>query len=160
VVADGDTWLNEQDPSKNYGTTTTLILRSQANQNHRVLVRFPLPEIPEGCSVSSATLTLAANSSASGRTIDAYRATASWTETGATWSNQPSIDTSAKASAASALTLNLNVTSLVATMYGTANYGFSIRDSAEGGSGFEQQWFSREEVDPQKAKPQLVVDWS
>lgn len=53
---------------------------SKSGDNARALVRFALPTLPAGCSVTSATLTLYAASHKSGRTLQALRVTSAWTE--------------------------------------------------------------------------------
>ena len=66
-------------------------------------MRFNLPSIPSGCSLTGASLKLFATAAATGRTIDLYRAGGAWTENTVTWNTAPATAGTAtsRASAAS-----------------------------------------------------------
>lgn len=143
-LASQDTYVDQSYPAQNFGTTTDLRVRSSSGANRRTLVRFNLPTPPTGCSVTGASLGLYLNSGVSGRTLEAYRASASWTETGATWNNQPGTTGAAAATASSTATgyKFWDVTSHVQSMYTGANDGFVIRDQSEGAATAAEQVYS------------------
>ena len=156
VYADADTYLVQEQPTLNGGTSASLFLQSfydtalAQNRNYRSLLRFPLPVVPTGCAVTAATLKVYAESGASGRTINALRADASWTETGATWANQPAT-TGTAASAASPFLLgpiSWNVLTQTQAMYGGTNNGFLIQDSVESSTTQAFQWLASRESFP------------
>jgi large repetitive protein len=100
---------------------------------------------------------LYASSYKSGRTLQAFRLNGNWTETGVTWSNQPTTTgTAATApSRSSAGYMEWTVTSQVQSMYSGSNHGFLIRDATENGGGNEQGFHSTEKAPDNP--PQLVV---
>lgn len=87
----GDTYLRKGDANKNFGTEP--ILRVREGGQNRALVQFDgasLASTLRGATVVSAALELhveknGRNWGKTGRTVDAHRLTAAWTETGATW---------------------------------------------------------------------------
>jgi predicted ribosomally synthesized peptide with SipW-like signal peptide len=90
VGATRDAWISQSSPAQNKGTDSALYVTSKSgNANERSLVYFSLPALPVGCSVTSATLRLYNESPVGGRSIQALRITAAWTENGVTWTNQP-----------------------------------------------------------------------
>jgi hypothetical protein len=130
---------------------------TKAGANARALFRFTLPALPSDCRVSDAKLRLYASSSKPGRTLEAVRLGAAWTESGVTWSSQPA-PTGAAASASSPSTsryVEWNVTSQVESMYSGATHGFLIRDSFENGNGIEQAFHGREKGTDNP--PELVI---
>lgn len=134
-----DAYLDQGSSSSNFGTSPYLATKSYyktsgANagpKNIRSLVHYNLPTVPSGCVVSSAFLRVNAWSAASGRTIQAYRAAASWTETGVTWSNQPATTGTAVTASSATGWMQWEVTSHVSAMYSGSNDGFLVRDSVE-----------------------------
>lgn len=154
-TASADAWVDESAPAANNGALATLKVRSQASANARALVQFDLPSKPSGCTVASAKLRLYDGTPAAGRTLEALRASASWSETGVTWSNQPgTTGLPATATAPSAAGwVEWTVTDQVAALYSGSNQGLLVRDASEGGAGVEQLFDSREATN----KPQLVV---
>lgn len=140
----------------NFGTATTMSVQSAALANRRTLVRFGLPTAPAYCSLTAATLRLNASSSASGRTLQAFRASSSWTETGVTWSNAPATTGSASSTASGTGWREWDVTAQVQAMYAGTNNGFLVRDATEDATLPAGQTFSsREGVNP----PQLVLSF-
>ena len=151
VTSNRDSWVDQTNATTNNGTATTITVRSRStNRNGRALVAFNLPTKPTGCSVTLATLKLNASSATAGRTIEAFQVSpsASWTETGVTWNNQPATTGSAATSSSGTGTRSWTVTSQVQAMYPSAspNNGFLLRDQTEenGGSGSTQTYSSRE----------------
>ena len=159
--ADADTYVKFDRPTSNTGTLDFLLIDAGSGSRWRPLVRFPLPAQPAACTVTAATLRLYATASDTGRTLEAFQVAESWTETGATWDNQPAT-TGPAATAASALGwVEWPVTGQVQGMYSGSNYGFLLKDQAEALSGASgrQNYSSREATNPGQA-PQLVVTFS
>jgi len=140
-TADADSYVSSSSPSSNFGTAATLNVQAAGilGSDMRTFVRFMLGScsIPASSLVTAASLELylyAAPGAA--RTYDAHRVTASWTETGITWSNQPGTAASATASVSTGTTDNVTLTWDVTTdvqalVDGTANNGWQVRDQDE-----------------------------
>jgi parallel beta-helix repeat protein len=157
LSADADAWIEQNSPSNNKGDDSILKVQSKGpNDNFRALVRFALPaSVPDGCIVESATLRLFAVSAASGRTLHALRLASSWMENGITWSNQPATTGPAATTNSGSGYREWDITAQVQAEYDTGtNYGFLIRDAAEGNSDAAQQFHSREKG---QSMPQLVL---
>jgi hypothetical protein len=95
-----------------------------------------------------------------GRSIQALRITAAWTENGVTWSNQPATTGAAAASTspASAGWQSWTVTTQVQAMYTSGNQGFLLGDATEGAAaGPVQKYRSRETG--VSFDPELIVNW-
>jgi hypothetical protein len=146
AFADADSWVDQNSATNNFGTDAILKVRAQAPaDNFRTLVRFALPSLPLGCVVQSAALRLYAPAAVSGRTLEALRIAADWTESGVTWNNQPAVSGAAATTSSGMGYREWNVSAQVQAIYDTgANYGFLIRDAAEGGTGSEQQFHAKE----------------
>jgi hypothetical protein len=158
ITSTKDSWADQNAPtSTSGGTSTTMKVKSQnGSRNRRAFVYFPLPSLGDGCSVQSATLRLYQTNAAGTRTIEASRATASWTEAALSWNTQPgSAGTPVGVVANTASTwVTWNATTLVSALISSGNYGFVIKDSAEdGATANEQQFSTREGANP----PQLVL---
>ena len=155
LTANADAWINQGSPADNKGLDSVLkVMSKSGNANLRALVNFSMPSLPAGCAIQSATLTMFAGSSASGRTLQALRITSAWTEAGVNWSNQPTTNGTATTASGSG-NRNWDVTALVQAMYvpGGGFHGFMIRDAVEGQSA-EQQFNSREKS---TNRPRLVI---
>jgi hypothetical protein len=134
MVTDRDTYVRQDQATNNFGSANDLYVQSRdGSRNRRALVYVPLPSKPAGCLVSSAILRLHATTVTSGRTIQAYRAAASWTESGITWNNQPAAVGSPATSDSGSTTgwKEWNVTALVDLMYSGSNNGFVLKDATE-----------------------------
>jgi hypothetical protein len=159
AFADADSWIDQNSASNNFGTDAILKVRSQApSDNFRALIRFALPTPPAGCIFQSATLRLYTAASTTGRTLQALRISGAWTESNVTWNNQPATAGAAVASTSGLSHREWQVAAQVQAIYATGvNHGFLIRDSAEGGTGREQQFHAKEKgEDP----PVLIVSFS
>ncbi len=155
VDASADTWVDQSSPSQTKGTDSALKVRSKSGQNVRTLVAFPLPTVPAGCVVDSATLRLNAGSAAAGRTLQAFAAASSWTEGSASWANQPATTGSAVTTTSGTGWREWGVGGIVRSMYSAGGgSGFLVRDSAEGANA-EQSFHSRESGSD--LAPELVV---
>jgi large repetitive protein len=145
AFANADSWINQASASSNFGTDAIIRVRSLiGSSNRRSLVRFALPAVPSGCTLTQAQLRLYAASSTAGRTLQALRINAAWTENGVTWSNQPATTGTAATTTSGTGYRTWTVTTQVAAMYSGANNGFLIRDATENGTGQEQQFHARE----------------
>jgi hypothetical protein len=90
-----DTYLQQDNPDVNYGSSTNLDVRSNTGGgNHRTILKFDVSSvIPNGATVISATLSLryygyGGSNDPSGRIYNVYRLTqTAWTELGSTWNN-------------------------------------------------------------------------
>jgi parallel beta-helix repeat protein len=148
VTAEADSWIDQNSASSNFALDGVLKIQSKAGGNSRALVRFALPAIPDGCLVGSAMLHLYAASAAMDRTLGALALASAWAEETVTWANQPTMTGPAAMTISDFQRRRWDVTSQVQIMYATGqNHGFLIRDMAEGGSGFEQQFMSRDSED-------------
>ncbi len=152
----------------NFGTATTLHVRSEALANKRTYIRFDLSScsIPAGARVETARMKLFLSTAPSeSRTYEAQPVTAAWTETGLTGDNQPAVSTSVTASAATGTTSNVtlewNVLADVnAFVAGTAtNHGWRIDDSAEGALLAVEGRFSSREHATASERPSLVITY-
>ena len=153
-----DTWVNENNVTQTNGAATTLSVTSRAtNRNTRTLVRFTLPTTPTGCTLAGATLRLYDATPTAGRTIQAYRAGASWTDT-VNWSTQPAVAGAAvtATSPAAAGWMQWSVLTHVQTMYSGTNTGFILRDATENAAGNQSQVFQSMDL---TNKPELVLTW-
>lgn len=157
-----DTWLDQNSPSNGGGGSKDLYVRSLNGGNTHVLVRFALPTVPAGCSVTSATLRLWAMATTPGRTIGAYRVDPGlpqWDEYLVAWNNQPSVTADPPATSASVAAGNWQqwtVTDIVRAQYTNGNNGFLLRDQApDNVSQIDNRYRSREDGLP----PELTVNW-
>ena len=146
VTANADAWLDHNSSTTNKGSDSILKVQSKGpKDNFRSLVRFGLPAVPAGHEVKSATLSLYCPSWKNGRTLQAYRVNGNWSENQVTWANQPPVAGTAATTTSGQGWRQWTVTSQVKEMYSAGNYGFLIRDAAEGNSsGYEQQFHGRE----------------
>jgi CSLREA domain-containing protein len=157
LFADADAWIDENSSSTNKGSDSILKIQSKSpHDNFRTLVHFALSvDLPAGCVVKSATLSLYTASGTPERTLEVLQVADAWSENQVTWANQPQTTGTAATTDSASGNLEWDVTSQVQAMYDAgANYGFLIRDSVEGESGAEQQFHSREKGEN---PPQLVI---
>jgi hypothetical protein len=154
VGATADTWLLQDSASTNYGGDSTLKVDSKSGANARALVRFGLPALPAGCTVTGATLRLNAASAVTGRTLQAVPVTGAWAENSVTWATQPATGGTAATTTAGSGYRQWTVTQQVLAQYSGANHGFLVRDAAESGGGHLQGFRSREDS---SNRPQLVI---
>jgi hypothetical protein len=152
VTSDADTFVSEAQPAVNNGSRGSMYIDSdKPAANRRVLVRFPLPAVPAGCTVTGASLRLGAMSSDT-RTLSAYQAATAWDEATVTWADQP-VTTGVAASAPAGTFPTFNVLTQVVAMYAGTNTGFVVRDATESsGGGPHRQWMGTRE-----GAPRLVV---
>jgi hypothetical protein len=176
-----DTYVDQFSATSNFGTSTTVYTQSQNNKNRRIYIKFDLtkcsPTIPSSATVVVATLKVWATVLPSTcRTNDVFAVTASWTQSGITWNNQPfgtSTNNPASGSRTDGQTVGTasctftavgyvswTVTSDVAKFVaGTStNNGWMIRDDAEqGGSSAVTVTYSSSHAGSVPHAPQLIV---
>ena len=92
LTASADSWIDQAAP--NYATRAptrpSRSPRRRPSLNTRALAQFSLPtRARRAAAVTGATLRLYNKSPISGRTLEVVRNTATWTENGVTWTNQP-----------------------------------------------------------------------
>jgi CSLREA domain-containing protein len=156
--ANADAWIDQNSSTSNKGIDSILKVQGKSsNNNMRALVRFALPTTPAGCVLQAATLRMYAASWTNGRTLQALRVNAAWTENGVTWSNQPATTGTAATTTSGSGFRQWTVTSQVQAMYSGANNGFLIRDATENNGSYEQQFHSREKG---SNMPQLVITFA
>ncbi|SDG31088.1 CBM96 family carbohydrate-binding protein [Klenkia brasiliensis] len=160
VTASEDATIRESPANANYGTTTTLLVRSGNGGLNRSLVRFALPTIPAGCTLSGVSLRLYLSSNDSVRSIVARRVltTTSWSETAVTWSTQPTTTATGAATTSTPASPGWQtwpVQSIVTGLYAEGNGGIEIADADETTGNDLQTYSSREGSNP----PQLVLSW-
>jgi hypothetical protein len=159
VQPTADAYVDQASPSSNFGTSSDLFVTSKSGSaNRRTLVRFNLPAVPSGCSVTGASLNLYSTSAVTGRTIGAYRAGGSWTETGVTWNNAPAPTGAGVTGPSGTGWRTWDVTSQVQAMYSPGpNDGFVIRDESEGDPASPEQKYQSRDGTPDGQDPELVV---
>jgi hypothetical protein len=152
VTASADSHVEEDAATTNFGTNGDLYVQSKSTQDRRSYVKFVLPSVPSNCSVSVAILRMFHTVNTTGRTIQVFRAAASWTESGVTWSNQPGPNgTASTYSPTGNGWAEVTVTPRVQEMYSGTDNGFLLRDQTEDSGGTsDQKYDSREGTnDPQ-----------
>jgi parallel beta-helix repeat protein len=154
LSANADSWVLQSSAGQNYGQDSVLKVDTKSATNARALVRFNLPSIPAGCTVTNAKLRLYATSYKSGRTLKAHRLASSWTESNVRWNNQPDTAGAAATTTSGSGYREWLVTSQLQSMYVEGNFGFIVRDVTENGTGFEQAFHSREK---KESPPRLVI---
>ena len=184
-TADIDTYVDQSAATTNNGAAATMSVRSSNAANQRIYIRFDLtkcsPAIPATASIKIATLRLLVSTLPTAcRTEDAFRVTASWTEAGITWNNQP-FGTSLNNPASASRTSSINVgaapcqnqtnntyisgwdvaADVQAYVNGTAtNYGWMVRDDVENSATARTGSFATKNANFLVAAPQLVVNYT
>jgi hypothetical protein len=139
-----DSWIDQATSGSNFGSDQILkVKRENGNKANRALVRFNLPAVPAGCSVTGATLRLYAGSASTGRTLQALRINGSWTETGVRWSTQPATTGTASTTTSVSGWNPWTVTSQVQAMYSGSNHGFLVKFDVETNPVAEMQFHAR-----------------
>lgn len=157
VTASADTYASSLGFLSNFGTATTLQVRSGL-ENKRTFVRFDLSEcaIAAGAEIKAARLQLHLSAApTSSRTYAVHRLTATWAEGTLNWNNQPGVAASATATTTTGTTAGVTLewtvtTDVDAFVNGTTtNFGWRVADTAEGSlSALEGAFRSREGASP------------
>jgi hypothetical protein len=156
-----DTGIYQTQATTNYSTTTTIGTISSTGAVARSLIKFTLMSKPSGCVVASAVLTMRVANGTAGSTITVFRAAAAWNPTTVTWNTDPGIVAGSGTSTASAVSgtvIQWNVATQVTALYAGPDYGFEVRDAAEG-VGNNTQLFDSMEATTVANRPQLVITW-
>lgn len=151
ALSEGDSWVDQASPDTNNGSAITLKVQSKSSaQNARAFLKFSIPHLPQNCTVSAATMQVYNATPVSGRTIEAAQVSASWTEGGITWTNQPGVTgTAATATTPGAAGyMSWNVQSIVQSIYAGNNYGFRLKDQTEDNAAGAAQSLYSEEISP------------
>jgi len=165
----GDTTLSQQYPTINYGTSTSLTIKSLANNNYRLITLWNLSFLKQEYTILDANISLFLWY-ADTRNLNAYNTslllsneTTNWTEKNVAWNSRPTEDT-LQQSISSGSTTNVrkywNVTNAVISTSNNANKNMSIdiRDDVEDGSGGMNQFVSKENSSA-TYRPQLVIKY-
>jgi len=166
-TASEDSYLDQANPSTNYGTDTELKCKSYtASNSQRFVLTFDLSGIPSNAIITSAILTLIpTTTSGDDRTISAHRVTDTWTEGPVTWANTATdFDATATSTSflewtgslpASALwTVTTDVQDFVDGV--EINYGWLLKDNSEDAS--QSSWFfGSDENLTSSNRPKLTV---
>ena len=185
-ASEKDSYVDENAPTTTNGSAATMNSQSRNNRNRRSYVSFDLttcaPSVPSSATVTGATLRLWATAipAATCRTEDVFRVTSAWTQSAITWNNQPfgtAINSPASGTRTDSITVGSgagctigsaaqyvpwNVTTNVANFVsgGTTNFGWMIRDDAEGANGLGfADTFSTSDAGSIPQAPQLVVTY-
>jgi large repetitive protein len=141
--ANSDSWVDQASANSNFGNDQILKVKRETSKANRALVRFNLPAVPSGCTVTGATLRLYAGSASTNRTLQALRLNATWAENTVRWTGQPAT-TGAAATTTSVSGWNQwSVTSQVQAMYSGSNHGFQVRFDSEANPAAEMQFHAR-----------------
>ena len=132
----------------------------------RSFVLFDLSSIPAGSTISSATLDLCAVAvPAATRTYQIERVTAAWTESGITWSNQPTVAAAPSATATTPSTPGCMTWAVTADVQDwvqglASNFGWRVRDSSEGTGPALTTFRTHEDVAVPSEQPKLTVTYT
>jgi hypothetical protein len=184
TTAVADASVRQGSATSNFGTITTNNVQSGSGANRRLYIRFDLsvcnPAIAASATIRIATLrNYMSGVPTTCRTIDVFRVTTSWTETGITWNNQPfgttinnpasglasdtfSVGTPAGCGnqAAGYVTGAVVTTDVAAWVAGTAsNFGWMLRDDVEGVASTVTSTYAAKELGTIAQVPQLVVTY-
>jgi hypothetical protein len=155
LIADADAYIDENAALSNYGTSTSLYVRSRAGgRNRRTLVHFPAPA-GVFCTVTSATLRLWATSADGGRTLQVYELATIWTEGTVTWATQPLAVGTPSTAASTAGWVQFDVTAQTQSLFGDLNTGLVVKDSLEGQNPARTQEYSSREAG--SYLPELII---
>jgi hypothetical protein len=132
-----DTYVNEQSPATNYGTSATMNVQRRTAQRQRTLVQFDLSQIPAGAAINSATLELYATAApGTGQQLDVHHVMGTWTEPAVTWTTQPAYNASADATLAGGTTTGWKVWDVLPVVQAWSegtypNYGLLVKCNLE-----------------------------
>lgn len=157
-----DTTVDQENPSTNYHTDTSLDVVSESGKNERSLLKFTLPARPVGCVLTAATLKLRVGSGSSGGTIEIHRAATAWTPATVNWNTMPALTGTAVGLASTSsggTVLQWPVTAHVTSLYAGPNHGFVVKDGAENSGASRAQHYNSTEAGTAAHRPQLVITW-
>ena len=127
VPVQADTFADEGNRTRNFGTARELKLRAQTGNRRQAYLRFAV----SGLSGTVQRATLSLRSLKSGRGLTVVPTSSTWGETTLTWNNAPALSTSPSASLgsfSSGRTLSVDVTSMVS---GNGTFGLGVRATSD-----------------------------
>lgn len=156
VSPDADAFVQQDKPTTNLGSESTIDVKSSVGKNIRGLIHFPLPAPPAGCRVTDARLSMKTTTFRSGRVIQVVRTATPWSESGPTWNAHPAtVGPVAEVPTVDGWT-TWDVTQQIDDSHRFGNHGLLLRDSIEDAAGsMQNKYSSREGADP----PSLVVTY-
>jgi hypothetical protein len=136
IFSSADSYILQASPSThNNGTLDFMEVNPAIGAAMRAVIKFNLPNLGAGCTVTVATLQLKIQEG-SGPSIDVFLADRFWTEGGVSWSNVGTLLATPVNSASVGGLQTWAVGTLVQAQYTGTNNGFVVRDHLEsGGSG-------------------------
>lgn len=163
--SNADSDVDQGSASSNFGTSSDLLVRSKTSDNRRAFVRFDLSSCNTSVNdtVTTATLSLwLTGAPGTSRTYEARRVSATWTETGITWTNQPAVGgvtSTTTTGTTSDVWRTWTVTAdAQAWIDGTAaNYGLRISDAAESAADSPEAKFAAREWGTAGQRPRLTI---
>ncbi|MCX6030896.1 MAG: DNRLRE domain-containing protein [Chloroflexi bacterium] len=156
TVADAYIWASSPDYT---GDWENLYTGNVGAGRKRTLIRFDLGFLPAGAVIDGATFGIYRYDDGGSRTVNVYRITASWSETGVTWNNFGGYDGAALASFATAAA-GWKTASVTALAQGWAagsypNYGLLLDDPTGVADEYETYWAS--EYGDVSLRPKLTI---
>lgn len=88
-----DSYVDQSNINTNYGSATTLGVKSNTGSNKRTLIQYDLAFLSASQEIESAQMYVYQTSAGASQTYGAYAIQNSWTENGVTWTNKPSAST-------------------------------------------------------------------
>ena len=168
LTASADAGLDRATQNNNYGTLTTMSVRSLSGNNmRRSILRFDIGtcSIPASALVRSATLRLTVSSGpGTSRSYGVHRVNANWAENTVTYANQPAFTaaaTSTITTGTAPATLSWSVlTDVSAFVANTAtNNGWLIKDTNEGAASGIETVFPTRQAATVATRPTLVIGY-
>jgi len=163
-----DTYVDENIPDEFFGDAGDMVVSSWVGGNTRAYIRFA--SIGHSFDVIDASLQILRDGTfpfSGTRVHQASRVTSDWAEGTLTWNTQPSITSVGRANVTVDLSVSLkwelwDVTEIVSAWDGGgANFGFSIRDSAEDSvTPKGAAYYTKEASEPPIQDAKLFVNWT
>ena len=180
ITPSDDAFLRASSPDSNFGSQADIEVRPDKDENRRGLIRFALSSIPQGSTVTSATLYLYEEDEKLDQVTYIYKVTSGWDEGSVTWNSpwiNPGGDFDNSYAYASFLPnqtdcmLTIDITELVQEwVNGTPNHGFLLystgpnhilRYSSKENSTVEQHpKLSIAYTDPIRSASQIIINSS
>ena len=159
-----DTYVDEQNPTSSFGSSTTLSVGPKSGKRTWMLVRFDLSScsIPTTGGADSATLNLRITTApGSSQTLDVSTITSAWTGS-TTWNTVPStgssfasITTGTTSNVTKSVTVTADVDALIKNS--SASYGWLISEASS--SANVTTLFGASENGTTASQPQLVINY-
>jgi hypothetical protein len=157
VEATADSYVNASATSVNYGADQQLAVRGSSA--YTTYLRFALPAAPTGLVLRSARLTVRTSSDSIAASTDSVRVvpvTGSWTETGVTWANKPSLGTTEVGSITAPSTVQTDY-SAVLTASAVGGHLGGAYNLALTSAGTDSAWFWSRNAPGTSGHPQLTL---